>query len=107
MSSTIDPHADCVTLINVFTVEAARQQELIDLLDEATEQVFRHRPGFISANIHRGTDGTHVANYAQWASDKDFRAMLADPIAREHLVRCSAIATADPVLYRVASVHHA
>lgn len=105
--TTIDAQADVVTLINVFTVDADKQQELIDLLDKATNEVMRTLPGFVSANIHRGVDGTHVANYAQWASEADFQAMLANPVAREHLAAALEIATATPLLYRVASVHHA
>ena len=50
-----------VTLINVFTVAPEHQQELIEVLDRATVQVMRHLPGFVSANIHRGLDGTRVA----------------------------------------------
>ncbi|MGA9691944.1 MAG: hypothetical protein WBR33_11020 [Pseudonocardiaceae bacterium] len=38
---------DLATLINVFTVTRMTQQPLVDLLVEATEQVMRHRPGFI------------------------------------------------------------
>jgi quinol monooxygenase YgiN len=49
-----------VTLINVFTVEPARQQELIELLVRATESSVRHADGFISARLHRSLDGTKV-----------------------------------------------
>jgi heme-degrading monooxygenase HmoA len=72
-------------LINVFTVEPARQQELIDLLVEATEDVMRHLPGFISANLHKSPDGTRVANYAQWRTEADWRAMLKNPEAQKHM----------------------
>ncbi len=92
-------------LINVFTVAPERQQELLDVLTEATEQVMRFQPGFVSANLHRSRDGQYVANYAQWRSAADFEAMLANPEAREHMGRCSDIATeVRPVLYDVVSV---
>ncbi len=45
--------AKCVTLINVFTVEPAKQQRLVEILVEATESTMRSLPGFISANIHK------------------------------------------------------
>lgn len=97
-----------VTLINVFEVEPDVQQELIDVLVEATEQVMQHRPGFVSANLHTSHDGTRVVNYAQWRSSADFEQMLADPAATEHMGRCRALANAvTPHLYDVASVHHA
>lgn len=57
-STTIDTGHDVATLINVFTVTSDTQQPLVDLLVEATEQVMRHRPGFVSAAIHVSLDGT-------------------------------------------------
>jgi quinol monooxygenase YgiN len=98
---------DVATLINVFAVTRDDQQPLVDLLIEATEQVMRHRPGFVSANIHASLDGTRVVNYVQWRSREDFQAMLDDPIAREHMSATLALATAEPRLYEVALVHHA
>jgi Antibiotic biosynthesis monooxygenase len=55
------------------------QQQLIDLLDEATNQVIRHRPGFISANIHASLDGTRVVNHAQWRSPRTSRTCSPTP----------------------------
>lgn len=106
LSTAIRQDEPLVTLINVFTVEPAHQQRLVELLDDATEQVMRHRPGFVSANIHASLDGTQVANYAQWRSREDFEAMLADAEAQEHMQQARALATAHPQLYTVVSVHH-
>lgn len=103
--TTIRPGAEPVTLINVFTVEPGVQQQLVDLLDEATEQVMRHRPGFVSANIHASLDGTRVVNYAQWESEEAMNAMLADPACREHMGGAAALAGFEPHLYRVCSTH--
>ncbi|MGH3446575.1 MAG: antibiotic biosynthesis monooxygenase family protein [Nocardioidaceae bacterium] len=94
-----------ITLINVFTVEPDRQAELVDTLARATREVMQDLPGFISANLHTGVDGTHVANYAQWESHEHFQSMLANPTAREHMAACSAIASFEPALYTVASTH--
>ncbi|HEY2205566.1 MAG TPA: antibiotic biosynthesis monooxygenase [Pseudonocardia sp.] len=105
-STEIDAGAPVVTLINVFTVRPADQDRLVRLLERATEDVMRHRPGFVSANIHRGLDGTSVANYAQWASRADFEAMLADGAAREHMAEATELARVAPGLYEVVSVHH-
>lgn len=96
-----------VTLINVFTVEPERQQELVDLLVEATEQVMAKLPGYVSANIHKSLDGRHVANYAQWRSRDDFEAMLRDPEAGAHMRRAADIASFAPVLYDVVYTHEA
>jgi len=64
----------------------------------------RARSGFVSANIHRALDGTKVANYAQWQSVEAFQAMLREPVALAHMEEASAMATAAPALYEVASV---
>jgi heme-degrading monooxygenase HmoA len=105
-TTTIAVDQDLTTLINVFTVTRVTQQPLVDLLTEATEQVMRHQPGFISANLHASLDGTRVVNYAQWRSREDFQAMLDDPTAREHMSAAGSLAIAEPHLYEVASVHH-
>jgi antibiotic biosynthesis monooxygenase (ABM) superfamily enzyme len=105
--TVIDAEQDVATLINVFTVSPERQLQLVEILEEATEQVMRHLPGFCSANIHASSDGTKVVNYAQWASTEDFHAMLNDPVAGEHMSRAGEIAESiDPHLYRVVSTHH-
>lgn len=105
--TTISTDQHVATLVNVFTVSPDEQETLIDLLVEATDQGMRHRPGFVSANIHASLDGTKVVNYAQWSTPDDFQAMLDDGQAREHMAAAGAMATAEPNLYRVASVHHA
>ncbi|TPG36833.1 antibiotic biosynthesis monooxygenase family protein [Mycolicibacterium hodleri] len=102
----IDRHGPHATLINVFTVDPRQAANLAALLDEATEEVMRHVPGFVSANIHLSTDGTRVVNYAQWETAEAYQAMLADPVAREHMGRAAELATGfDPHLYTVESVH--
>ncbi len=104
----ISVQQDCTTLINVFTVLPERQQQLIDVLVTATETVMRTLPGFVSANIHRSTDGTRVTNYAQWRSQSDFEAMLHHPEAMPHMREASQIATKfEPHLYTVVSVDEA
>jgi hypothetical protein len=41
--TTISPSRKLVTLINVFTVGPANQQQVLDLLARATEQVYGNR----------------------------------------------------------------
>jgi len=41
----------------------------------------RFQKGFHQRDIHRGIDGKHVANYAQWESKEAFLSMLKDPAA--------------------------
>ena len=89
--TTIHTNSDCATLINVFTVEPERAEELAALLASATENVMQHQPGFRSANIHLSTDRSRVVNYAQWDSAEAYQAMLSDPTAREHMATAAAI----------------
>ncbi|HZI02397.1 MAG TPA: antibiotic biosynthesis monooxygenase family protein [Archangium sp.] len=105
-TTSIVPGSGVYTLINVFTVAPERQAELVRLLEEATEEVMRHLPGFISANIHRGVEGTRVANYAQWESREHFEAMLRNPLAQTHMRAAAALVEKfEPHFYEVVSTH--
>src|SRR6202521_4377230 len=99
--ATISPSRKLVTLINVFTVEPAHQQQLLELLARATETSVRHAPGFISASLHRSLDGTKVTMYAQWRSVEDYQAMREDPAPLPFLQEALTIATFEPGMYEV------
>jgi quinol monooxygenase YgiN len=64
-----------IALMNVFNVDPADQQRLVEILTEATETSVRHAKGFISATLHRSINGTKVTMYAQWRSLADYQAM--------------------------------
>jgi hypothetical protein len=57
---------DTVVLINVFTVEPANQQRLVDLLTRATDGSVNRAPGFISATLRRWPAGSRCSGDA-WA----------------------------------------
>ncbi|ALC83542.1 MULTISPECIES: antibiotic biosynthesis monooxygenase family protein [Bacillus] len=100
--TTISTEHPCVTLINVFTVDPDRQEELVALLIQATESVMKKFPGFLSANFHQSLDGTKVVNYAQWKDEEAFSRMLKDPEALVHMKKAEEIAEQyDPTLYQV------
>jgi uncharacterized protein YndB with AHSA1/START domain/quinol monooxygenase YgiN len=99
--ATISKEAPVTTLINVFTVAPEKQQQLASMLAKATHQTARDMPGFVSATIHRSTDGTRVANYAQWRRREDLDAALASPDFRSHIEPIMAIAKADAHVYDV------
>lgn len=103
--TNINTREQLVTLINVFTVEPAKQQALVDLLTRATDETIQYFPGFVSANIHKSVDGVRVTNYAQWRSREDIEAMLHNPVAMPHVKEATALATnVDPHLYEVVTV---
>ncbi|MFF2861880.1 antibiotic biosynthesis monooxygenase family protein [Streptomyces rubiginosohelvolus] len=105
--TTIRPSGHLVTLINTFEVDPAKQEELVTVLNEGLDKVFRHRPGFVSAHILASKDGSRVVNYAQWRGPEDVQATLADPAAQEYARRTGALGTPAPVVYTVVSAVNA
>jgi quinol monooxygenase YgiN len=103
--TTISPSRKLVTVINVFTVEPENQWQLVELLARATETAVRHEPGFVSASLHRGLDGTKVTMYAQWRSIEDYQAMRANPAPLPYLQQALAIAQFDPGMYEVVKIY--
>lgn len=94
-----------VVLINVFAVQPERQDELLRLLAEMTDEVTRHLPGFRSAEFHRSLDGRHVANYAVWDSQDSWRAMVRHPEVLRRMEAILRIATFQPHLYLPVTTH--
>lgn len=96
--TSINTSKNIFTLINVFHVEPKNQQELVDLLIEATEETMRNLPGFISANIHSSFDGKRVVNYAQWESKEHFEKMLSNSSAIPHMKQAEKLVNSfDPI----------
>ena len=93
-----------LVLINVFTVEPDKQQQLLELLARATETSVRHAPGFISSSLHRGLDGTKVTMYAQWRSVEDYQGMRENPAPLPYLRQALAIAKFEPGMYEVVEI---
>ena len=81
MTIIIEMNKYIATLINVFTVDPSKQQQLIDALIETTKKVWRLQDGFVSASIHKSKDGKKVANYVQWKWKGAFDRRLDDPQA--------------------------
>ena len=98
---TISKDLELLTLINIFTVEPANQQELVELLIQATQSTVRHVEGFVSASLHRSLDGTKVAMYAQWRSVEDYQAMRSTPTASPYLQNALGLARFEIGMYEV------
>ena len=101
--TTISKDAKLVTFINVFTVEPANQQQLVELLTHVTDTSVRHARGFVSAALHRSLDGTKVTMYAQWRTIEDYEAMRRDPAPLPYLQRALTIAKFAPGCTRSSS----
>ena len=95
------PQTSIVTLINVFTVEPANQQRLVELLTAATNISVRYAPGFLSSTLHRSLDGTKVTMYARWSSLEAYQAMRNDSSSAPYLVEALSLAKFEPGMYEV------
>lgn len=105
--STIVAGDEILTMISTFVCAEVRQNELVEILNRATADVFRHLDGFISANVHVSLDRTRVVNYVQWRSVDDLDRAQVDPKVQDHLAEVMAIAeSSDPRLFHVRAVHH-
>jgi quinol monooxygenase YgiN len=103
--TTISKDAKHVTFINVFTVEPANQQRLVDLLARFTDASVRHAPGFVSAALHRSLDGIKVTMYSQWRTIEDYQAMRKGAALLPYLQEALAIAKFEPGMYEVVETY--
>ena len=55
--ATIEKGRDLLTLINVFTVDPTKQQELVDVLVEATERTMKRMPASFPPAFTRASTG--------------------------------------------------
>jgi len=92
---------DIITLINVFTVDPSKQQQLIDALVETTKQVWRLQDGYVSASIHKSQDMRKVVNYIQYKGKEAFDKRLDNPEAIIRMNKVLSMAKADGHLYDV------
>ena len=99
--ATISKGNQLLTLINVFTVEPVNQQELVELLTQATQASVRYVKGFVSASLHRSLDGAKVVMYAQWRSVEDYHAMRSNPTASPYMQKALTLARFEPGMYEV------
>jgi heme-degrading monooxygenase HmoA len=85
------------TLVNIFAVEPANQQKLIDVLAEGTDSFFSKMPGFVSSSVLKGRDGRQVVNYSQWRGVGDIAAFRQDPRFAPYVQRLVALAKAETI----------
>lgn len=105
--TTIVVGSQVVTSITFFTVEPENQQQLVELVVRAVQEVVRKQPGFLSANIHRSLDQTQVVSYSQWENRHAFNDMLQHTTFIPYLQQVLKLATMEPHLYEVVAVVNA
>ena len=97
--ATIRADQQVITQINVFEVDPANQDALVELLSEAIQRV-SGMPGWISASIHKSLDGTRVTNYAQAADYTAWERIVAKLQGEGFFERFQRLAKPNPCLYR-------
>jgi heme-degrading monooxygenase HmoA len=95
------------TQINVVKLPANNQDEVVKLMIERARFMAK-QPGFVSVNLHRSKDGSHLVNYVQWTSAEKLAAAHHAPEFRKKWPRFGELVQdADPCLYDVVHIEAA
>ncbi|WP_410676793.1 putative quinol monooxygenase [Amycolatopsis sp. cmx-4-68] len=94
-----------IAVISTFTIQAGRQQELLDLLRANAEDVLRHQPGFVTMDLLITADGTTVVNHARWTDAAAVHAMMADAAVRSRMAPVWAISRPAVQQFTLSSSH--
>ena len=62
-----------VTQITTVKMKPTNQDEVLQLMEERAK-FMATQPGFVSVNLHRSQDGSHVVNYVQWTNAEKLKA---------------------------------
>ena len=96
-----------VTQITTVKLPPDHQDEVVKLMIERS-RFMATQPGFVSVNLHRSRDGSHLVNYIQWTSLDKLRAAHHAPEFRKEWPRFGELASEiDPSLYEVIHVEAA
>jgi len=106
MSEIVQSNGIC-TQITTVKLPVGNQDEVLNLMKERA-QFMATQPGFISVNLHRSKDGSHVVNYVQWTSADKLAAAHHSPEFRKKWPLFGELAQdIEPCLYDVIHVEAA
>ena len=105
--SFIKAQTDILTVVNVLTPKLEEQDRVIALLQKGMTDTMQHQPGFISANIHKSLDSSHVVVYAQWKNNKSLQnaVKLIEAGQAPSMMEVFSIGNPEYHPYEVVSVH--
>jgi heme-degrading monooxygenase HmoA len=90
-----------VTQITTVKLDPSNQDEVLKLMQERA-RFMATQPGFVSVNLHRSKDGSHVVNYVQWISADKLKAAHRSPEFRKKWPRFGELVNeVEPCLYDV------
>lgn len=100
MPEITDNNAVC-TQITTVKLPPDNQDKVIALMVERA-RFMATQPGFVSVNLHRSKDGSHLVNYIQWTSAEKLKAAHQSPEFRKRWPQFGDLADEiDPGLYDV------
>jgi heme-degrading monooxygenase HmoA len=106
MSEIAQSNGIC-TQITTVKLPAGNQDEVLNLMKERA-RFMATQPGFISVNLHRSKDGSHLVNYVQWTSADKLAAAHQSPEFRKRWPQFGEMAREiEPCLYDVVHVESA
>lgn len=89
-----------IVLINVFTIDAADEDALIEAWSHDAE-FMKAQPGYISTQMHKGIGGSPTfINYAIWENVESFRNAFTNPEFQKRIGRYPGSATVSPHLFK-------
>ena len=93
-----------VVLVNLFTVDAADEQALIEAW-RGDALWMKKQPGYISTQLHKAVgESSMFFNYAVWESVADFRAAFSNPEFKNTLGHYPSSAVTSPHLFEKIAV---
>jgi heme-degrading monooxygenase HmoA len=105
--SEIRPNNGICTQITTVKLSPDNQAEVLKLMKERAH-FMATQPGFVSVNLHRSKDGSHVVNYVQWTNADKLAAAHHSAEFRKKWPRFGELVKeADPCLYDVVHVEAA
>ena len=106
MSEIRESNGIC-TQITTVKLPADKQDEVLKLMVERAHFMAR-QPGFISVNLHRSKDGSHLVNYVQWTNPDKLAAAHHSAEFRKEWPRFGELVQeVEPCLYDVVHVEAA
>ena len=90
------------TVITTFECSPGTCADLMALLQSAYAEFISKQPGFLAAGLHVNDAETRIANYSQWQTRDDFKAMLRTDEMRARNREIAALCSRfEPVMYEV------
>ncbi|MHA6324791.1 antibiotic biosynthesis monooxygenase family protein [Roseivivax sp. CAU 1753] len=92
------------TVITTFECSPGTCADLMALLESAYAEFISHQPGFLAAGLHVNDAETRIANYSQWQTRDDFKAMLrSDEMRKRNREIAGLCSRFEPVMYEVSA----